>query len=418
MDTTVTSDRAAELSLHAPSLGGMRPTKTLRPTSAAEAAHALAEARASGHAVVPWGSGTAQGMGALPDRFDICCLTSGMASILEYQPADLVVSVGGGITIAEVQAALRKHGQFVAIDGVHLNATIGGILATNRSGPSRLLYGTARDLVLGMTVALPNGDVVKSGGRVVKNVVGYDLNKLHIGALGTLGVICEVTVKVHPLPRAESSVVGRFMSIEAANTVAHALARSNLALRAVDVTTDLADPPAAFTTSVAVWCSGWPASVARQVREVVGALGAASASSIDTLSGDDHAALRERVEARRARPHRVKISVLPDKLGEVQFDVARALREAGTADGTWVARAGVGVAHVGIATLDAALLSELRLIAETAGGTCITEASPDVLRTSEQSWGRRRDDFRIMLRIRDEFDPSRTLNPGRFVGGL
>ena len=418
MVTRASTVRQAEVSAGSHSLGGALPWKTIVPGTAAVAAQALSEARVSGHAVVPWGSGTAQAMGALPDRYDVSCSTAGMASVVEYEPADLVVSVGAGLTIGAVQSTLREHGQFLALDGVDRNATIGGVLATNRSGPSRLLYGTARDLVLGITVALPNGEVVKSGGRVVKNVVGYDLNKLHIGALGTLGVICEVTVKVHPLPRAEASVVGRFTSSEAANTVAHSLARSNLALRAVDVTTDLTDPPAAFTTSVGVWCSGWPASVERQVREVSTAFRSAFATSVDMLTGDDHTALRDRVEARRMLPCRVKIAVLPDKLGNAQLEVANALRDAAFPDGTWVARAGVGVAHIGVRTLDAPLLARLRQIAEAAGGTCVTEASPDSLRTPEQVWGRPRDDFRIMTRIRDEFDPSRTINPGRFVGAL
>jgi glycolate oxidase FAD binding subunit len=341
-----------------------------------------------------------------------------MASVVEYEPADLVVSVGAGITISELQAVLYPNRQFLAIDGTADHATIGGIVATNRSGPSRLLYGTVRDLVLGITAALPNGDVVRSGGRVVKNVVGYDLNRLHVGALGTLGLICEVTMKVHPLPRAEISVVGRFTSHAEANAVAHTLARSNLALRAVDVTTDLADPPAPFTTVVTAWCSGWAASVDRQAREVAAAFGRASASSIGTLSDDDHRAHRAQIESRRNRPARLKLAVLPDKLGSIQSEVAHALREAGHADPSWVARAGVGIAHVGLRDLDATVLSRLRAIAEAAGGTCTTEAAPPELRTPERAWGRTRDDFRIMARIRDEFDPSRTINPGRFVGGL
>ena len=418
MATTDAVDREAERTVESLSLGGSVPTHVVAPESPSATAAALAAARKAGHAVVPWGSGTAQSTGALPLRYDVACLTSRMARVVEYEPADLVVSVGAGMTIADLQATLREHGQFFAIDGVDGNATIGGIVATNRSGPSRLLYGSARDLVLGITAALPNGDVVKSGGRVVKNVVGYDLNKLHIGALGTLGVICEITVKVHPIPRAEASIVGRFTSQEAANAVAHSLARSNLALRAVDVTTDLADPPASFTTSVAVWCSGWQAAVDRQVREVAAAFSTGAASSIDTLTGDDHVALRSRIEARRVRPVQIRIAVLPDKLGAIQYDVARALRDAGIADATWVARAGIGIAHVGLRKLDANILARLRTIAEAAGGTCVTEAAPSDLRTPELAWGRTRDDFRIMARIRDEFDPARTINPGRFVGGL
>jgi glycolate oxidase FAD binding subunit len=341
-----------------------------------------------------------------------------MASVKEYEPADLVISVGAGITIAAVQSILRKHGQFLALDGVNPDATVGGIVATNRSGPSRLLYGTARDLVLGITVALPNGDVVRSGGRVVKNVVGYDLNKLHVGALGTLGLICEVTMKIHPLPRAESSVVGRFTSPDGAFTVAHSLARSNLGLRAVDVTTDCADQVAPFATVVAAWCSGWPASVARQSREVATSFEAAGATSVETLSADNHIALREQVDNLRLRPARIKLAVLPDKLGYLQGAVAQALREARHIDATWVSRAGIGVAHLGLRHLDAHVLAKVRSIAEAMGGTCITELAPGELQTADHAWGRVRDDFRIMARIRDEFDPTRTINPGRFVGGL
>ena len=418
MATTGTTDRVAAPTAESLSLGALVPTRVIAPESAEDAAAALADAKMAGHAVVPWGSGTAQATGANPPRYDVACLTHQMASVVEYEPADLVVSVGAGIAIANLQATLRNHGQFLAIDGVDNNATIGGIVATNRAGPSRLLYGSARDLVLGITAALPNGDVVKSGGRVNKNVVGYDLNKLHIGALGTLGVICEVTVKVHPIPRAEASVVARFASPEAANAVAHAIARSNLALRAVDVTNDLADPPASFTTTVAAWCSGWQASVDRQIREVATAFSAGGASSIDTLTSDDHVALRTRIEGQRVRPARVKIAVLPDKLGAIQHDVALALRAVGITDATWVARAGIGIAHVGLRRLDSQLLVRLRTIAESAGGTCVTEAAPSDLRTPELAWGRTRDDYRIMVRIRDEFDPARTINPGRFIGGL
>ena len=399
-------------------LGHLEPRHSVTPESPSEAAHVLSEARKAGRAVVPWGNGTAQTHGANPNKYDLVCLTHGMASIVEYEPADLVLTIGAGAMIADVQATLREHGQFLALDGVPAAATIGGIVATNRSGSSRLLYGTARDLVLGITAALPNGDVVRSGGRVVKNVVGYDLNKLHIGALGTLGLICEVTVKVHPRPRAEASVVGRFTSLESASTVAHALARSNLSLRAVDISTDLDEPPAAFTTVVAAWCSGWPSAVSRQSREVAMAFRDAGAISVDALSGDDHDAFRASIEKHRQRPNRVKLAVLPDRLGQLQVQVARVLRDAGVANASAIALAGIGVMHVGLDCLDGPLLARLRDMAESASGTCVTEAAPDALRTPELAWGRTRDDFRIMERIRDEFDPSRTINPGRFVGGL
>ncbi len=399
-------------------IGGIIPSEVVAPASPAATAEVVSSARERGLAVVPWGNGTAQSGGALPTRYHVACLTSAMGSVIEYEPADLVITVGAGMPIGQVQATLAAAGQFLALDGVDARATVGGIVATNRSGPSRLLYGSARDLVLGITVALPNGDVVRSGGRVVKNVVGYDLNKLHVGGLGTLGVICEVTFKVHPSPRAEASVIGWFSSAETANVVALDLARSNLGLRAVDVTSDSDDASAEGVTTISAWCSGWPDAVARQCREVATIISAAGATTVHTMNGGDHDAARARVEALRVRGARLKVTALPSKLGQLQLEVARVTRVGDRPCATWVARAGIGIAHVGLSELDQALLAEIRSCADAAGGTCVIEAGADNLKTPDLAWGTTRADFRVMTRIRDEFDPNRTINPGRYVGGL
>src|SRR6266498_4107469 len=151
-----------------------------------------------------------------PRRVDLALLTTGLNHIVEYEPADLTVTVEAGMRFADLQAALGEHGQFLALDpAVDSNATIGGIIATNASGPLRFSFGSARDLVIGTRVANPDGSLTRAGGRVVKNVAGYDLNKLHIGGLGTLGVIVELSFKLAPIPPALVRAVGRSSSLDA-----------------------------------------------------------------------------------------------------------------------------------------------------------------------------------------------------------
>ena len=217
-------------------LGDRAPRTVVRPETPQAVAETLRQASAAGQAVVPWGAGTKQGWGNAPRAYDLALDLSALDRILEYEPADLVVTVQAGTPLAALQRRLGEAGQFLALDPPFAaSATLGGTLATNASGPSRLLYGTARDLVLGMQVATPAGDLVKSGGKVVKNVVGYDLNKMHIGGLGTLGVMTEVTFKVHPLPRAEATVGATFGALGPAHEVAGRLFRSVLYPRAVEL---------------------------------------------------------------------------------------------------------------------------------------------------------------------------------------
>ena len=258
------ADRTFALGARAPQHG--RPARDRRRPSPRRCARPAA----AGQAVVPWGAGTKQGWGNAPRAYDLALDLSALDRILEYEPADLVVTVQAGTPLAALQRRLGEAGQFLALDPPYAaRATLGGTLATNASGPSRLLYGTARDLVLGMQVATPAGDLVKSGGKVVKNVVGYDLNKMHIGGLGTLGVMTEVTFKVHPLPRAEATVGATFGALGPAHEVAGRLFRSVLYPRAVEL---LRAPTPGLDGGtedwrVLVWCAGSPATVERQARD-------------------------------------------------------------------------------------------------------------------------------------------------------
>ena len=194
------------LSIYADALG-TEPSEIV-PAEYYEAVQkAVSDAAERGHSVIPWGGGTAQTYGYQPDRADVVLDLSGMNRVLAHEPGDLTVTVQAGATLEQVQNALAEKNQFLPLDAAHAQtATMGGIIATNAWGTGRTGYGTVRDWLIGLTVVDAQGRLVKGGGKVVKNVTGYDTPKLHVGALGTLGVIVEATFKVAPRPEAVRSL--------------------------------------------------------------------------------------------------------------------------------------------------------------------------------------------------------------------
>lgn len=182
---------------------GLEPSRIERPSTIQEAADVIREATS----IIPWGGGTGQDYGAPPRKVGTVLDLSGLDRVVAHEYADMTITVEAGITLAALQAQLAKHNQFLPLDPPDAEtATVGGILATNAFGPLRLGYGTARDWLIGLKVIDAQGRLIKGGGKVVKNVTGYDLPKLHIGALGTLGVIVEATFKVSPKPDRKSVV--------------------------------------------------------------------------------------------------------------------------------------------------------------------------------------------------------------------
>jgi glycolate oxidase FAD binding subunit len=377
----------------------------------------LREAAGSGQALVPWGAGTKQRWGNEPRAYDVALDLTPLDQVVEYEPADLVVTAQAGTPLAALQRRLGEAGQFLALDPPYAEqATLGGTLATNASGPSRLLYGTARDLVLGLRVALPNGDLVRSGGKVVKNVVGYDLNKMHIGALGTLGVLVEVTLKVHPLPRAEASLAAAFDSLEAALAAAGRVFRSVLYPRAVEVLRAPALLPAAppGPWQVLIWAAGSPATVERQVRDATAWCREGGARDTARLDGEAHRdlwrAVREFGRDHSAGAALVKLSALPTQVAAL---FALAGQEA-----QLLAHAGSGVVYAVLPEATAGALAALVRAANDLGGTAVVEEAPPAAKADLDVWGPTRADFPLMQALKAQFDPQGTLNPGRFLGRL
>lgn len=179
-----------------------------RPTTIAELGAVVAEARAAKQGIYPIGGRTTLDVGLPPSRPGIALDTTALGSVIDYPARDMTITVRAGITLAAVQAELTKEGQWLPVDVARPEqATLGGAIALNKSGPHRYGYGTLRDYVIGINFVTDDGVEVKAGGRVVKNVAGYDLMKLQIGAVGTLGVITQVTLKVKPKPESATAVV-------------------------------------------------------------------------------------------------------------------------------------------------------------------------------------------------------------------
>src|SRR5262245_53649525 len=217
-------------------LEGRTPEAVVFPGSKEEIGAILTLAGEHDVPVLPWGGGTALGVGAPPTRVGLVLGLKRLDRVLEHEPGDLTTTVEAGITLAALQDHLGRRGQWLSLDAADADrATIGGILASNASGPRRHLYGTARDLLIGVTVVAADGTVIRGGGKVVKNVAGYDLPKLYIGSFGTLGVLAEATVRLRPRPDEDRLVVARFERIAEAGAAVRAVMASDLIPCALDL---------------------------------------------------------------------------------------------------------------------------------------------------------------------------------------
>ena len=354
-----------------------------KPASAEELANRLREAAASDAAVVPVGGGRARGMGDLATRCDVELHTSRLDRVLEHSQADMVVSVEAGITLEALQDELVKAGQFLPLDPFNSPGhTIGGLLATGWTGPLRMRYGSPRDFLIGIRVALPDGKLASAGGRVVKNVSGYDLMKLHYGALGTLGVIVAASFKVFPRPLRDVTVEMTLESHdEAWNAVARALAMP-LGPSALELFSD-----------------------GRVLARFTGSSDAVKRTTTDL--GWKQAAAPVWVEHSRRAPERwARIAVPPQDLRRVLDSLP--------ADARWWASPGVGVANWSIETA-ADGVRAARAVAEGARGTLVLMDAPADLVREVGAWGTRPATLDIMRRLKRAFDPDEILNPGRFV---
>ena len=349
-----------------------------KPSSAEDLARNLHEAASSKLAVIPVGGGRARGMGGAPERCDVELHTTRLDRVLEHTQADMVVSVEAGITLEALQHELSKSGQFLPIDPFNSPGhTIGGLLATGWTGPLRLRFGSPRDFLIGIRVALPDGKLASGGGRVVKNVSGYDMMKLHYGALGSLGVIVAASFKVFPRPLRDVTVTSEGGWDDADRALTMPITPS-----ALEIFSD-GRVLARFTGS------------RDAVDRVVRGLGW---TVEDQSIWERHAGRAPARWARIAAPR----------------SALRRLVEGLPRGAGWWASPGIGVAHWAIAS-DAPSVRDVRAKAESAGGTLVMLAGPDDFMREVGPWGTPPATIGIMRRLKVAFDPDLVLNPGRFV---
>jgi len=395
---------------------GLVPRFVATPSSVDQLAAVLAAADEAGAAVVPWGAGRHMSLGNVPTRYDIALRATVLDRVLEYEPADLTVTVEAGITLGKLQATLAEHGQFLPIDAPP-DATVGGVLAANVSGPSRHAYGLPRDWLIGIRVAHADGSVSKGGGRVVKNVAGYDMPKLYVGSLGTLGVIVEATFKVAPLPVDQRTLLIR-CSTESAAELSFAADDRGLALRAVALL-DRADG----RCQAAFWLAGPAAAVERTSRELLELAATAETQRLEGEASDSWWAARSDPLSDQSSMV-LRASLLPSAVAGF-MRLVQSLRDEAGLSTTVVSCPTTGLVRWQLeAEVEQAvgLIEEARRAAAAAGGSVVVEAAPVEVKERVDVWGDPSAGagagFGLTRRLKEQFDPRSTLNPGRYVGGL
>jgi glycolate oxidase FAD binding subunit len=373
----------------------------------------LAEAGAAGESIEVGGAFSKRAMGGPIEPADVTISTRNLNRLLAYEPADLTVSVEAGMSYKALSATLAANNQFLPLDPPFGDdATVGGVLATNTSGPRRRRYGTARDMLIGLQFATVEGKLVKSGGMVVKNVTGLDMGKLIIGSYGTLGAVVSANFKVFPSP--EQSATFAFVSsdVNALLELRRSILQGILQPVAIDWLNELAAEGVGLAAGHAllVEVSGSPATVERYRRDLT-ALGPTGVS-VDEIDGAVWVGVRE--FAARALTTRPEGAVI--RVGTTASRIGELVRAAGELSAPAVIRAGNGVGYLVFDELETAKAGLARLRDD--GFLAVVESGSDAVRRELDLWRAPETELAVMRRIKADFDPGGLLNRGRLFGLL
>ncbi|MEJ7789632.1 MAG: FAD-binding oxidoreductase [Thermoleophilaceae bacterium] len=387
---------------------GPQPTVDTRqePASPEALGALLSQASGRGAGVRFVGGATKLGWGTPSPRPLSAISLRGLNTIREHNAGDLTAVVDAGVTLAKLQAEVGAAGQMLALDpplGDGERATLGGIVATGDSGPLRHRYGSGRDLVVGMTVALSDGTLAKSGGKVIKNVAGYDIAKLFTGAYGTLGAILGVSVRLHPLSPTTATAVGRSADPALLEAAALGLSHARVELQSLDLRWEHG--------AGAVLARFGGQSAAQPARDAAGVMGE---QGLETEVSEDDA---EIWDAQRAAQRSEEGTVV--RVSGVQAQIAELLRSARSLDARVVGRAGLGLSWVTLHSAADAPTGVESLRSALAPSPCVVLDAPEEVRAHVDVWGAA-DPASLVLtrRVKERFDPAGICSPGVFTGGI
>ena len=388
----------------------------LRPGTGAEVAAALKHASDARQSLVIRGAGTKDGYGRPASRIDVILDMQRLNRILAHEHGDMTATIEAGASLRLVNVALMLHGQMLPLDPPFADrATIGGLLATNDSGPLRHRFGTPRDLVLGVQLATTDGTLAKAGGQVVKNVAGYDLSKLITGSFGSLAAIVSATFKLAPRPAASKTLRIGVRDTDALADAVRTVMASQLEPIAFEVRADSApDVVQAFRPAVLVRFASLPEVVNAQVEQAQAGLKACT-TSMEVLDGDAERLLWKTYAAElwESPGAIVRASWLPASIGSALNALERLATDARAAM-SLVGRGAVGAGHIRIdadAAAQAAIVEQLRA-SRVFGNVVIVRGSPE-LKALVDVWGSHGDRQPLFDSLKRTFDPNGTLNAGR-----
>ena len=397
-------------------IDGLTPKAVVLPTSVWEIQDVLRFAASQHLSVIPAGSGSKLKNGNRPEKVDIVLVMTRINEVVEYEPADLTVTVEAGIQLTALQEKLADNGQFLPLNPPYASrCTLGGIVAANASGSLRLRYGTARNLVLGLRVVQASGTVVKSGGKVVKNVAGYDVNKLYIGSFGTLGILTEMTLKLSPIPARQALLTAQFQDTQAAAKTGLSIVGSQTLPDFVNllVNSEHAGPTLVAGFGGDAETVTWQLEQARRIMELNSAIG------VKEVEGESFQKLNDAIRAFAESENDSRTVIVQVNLKRT--DLAEFAENVLTNNAEMLALLGSGVLYLKMEQVErlAETLATLRERVVAAHGSLIIESAPPELKQQLDVWGpvapRARN---LMQQLKARFDEGNLLNPGRFVSGI
>ena len=408
--------------LAAHNIDGREPAVLCFPANPEQVAVALRLCSEANATVTPWGSGTAMRIGNAPRRVEVVIGLERLNQLVEHDQANLTATVQSGRTLTALQEVLAQHNQFLPFDPpAAARATAGGIVATNLNGPRRSYYGSVRDLVIGMKIVLATGEQIKAGGKVVKNVAGYDMCKLFVGSLGTLGIITEVTLRMAPIPDTEATIIASG-TLPEVGQFTEELSRSKLLPSAVfllNAQASKATDPAPGDWRVAVWCEGFEETVARHLRDATSMAQKIGLATV-ILREKDHRRFWEEMRDFPLEVDRTvyRVTVPRSSAADVIETVHNRSQEEVRPE--IVSDAAMGTVWISLGVDDLAAQWFAKLIDEARAhrGHAIVLAAPAHLKRGIDVWGPPPPTLPLMREIKRQFDPKGLLNPGRFVGGI